>query len=103
MSSIRIRLSSQHDVTTVRILIAHPMETGRRQDEASGRRVPAHFINEVIIRHNGAEVVKCTLSTAVSRNPYLVFRFKGGKPGDRVSVSWIDNLGQSDVAEAYLA
>jgi sulfur-oxidizing protein SoxZ len=29
----------------------------------------------------------------VSKNPYLVFRIKGGKAGDKVSLSWVDNRG----------
>jgi sulfur-oxidizing protein SoxZ len=102
MSSIKIKLKRQADVTTVRMLIAHPMETGRRQDTATGRQIPAHFINEVKVLHNGDEVVTCALSTAVSKNPYLAFRFKGGKSGDRVTVSWKDNQGRRDEAEAYI-
>ncbi|RLA36769.1 MAG: thiosulfate oxidation carrier complex protein SoxZ, partial [Gammaproteobacteria bacterium] len=37
---------------------------------------------------------------AVSKNPYLAFKFKGAKPGDTVKLSWVDNKGKSDSIEA---
>ena len=33
---------------------------------------------------------------AVSKDPYLKFSFKGGKAGDDLKVSWVDNKGTSD-------
>ena len=33
---------------------------------------------------------------AVSKDPYVKFEFKGGKKGDDLKVSWVDNKGQSD-------
>jgi sulfur-oxidizing protein SoxZ len=39
---------------------------------------------------------------AISKNPYLSFRFKGGKVGDTVKLSWADNTGESDSAEATI-
>jgi sulfur-oxidizing protein SoxZ len=40
---------------------------------------------------------------AVSKNPYLQFSFVGGKPGDRVAVTWIDNRGETRTDEAVVA
>ncbi|MDH5446607.1 MAG: thiosulfate oxidation carrier complex protein SoxZ, partial [Gammaproteobacteria bacterium] len=37
---------------------------------------------------------------AVSKNPYLSFAFTGAKAGDSVKLSWVDNTGKSDSAEA---
>lgn len=100
---IKIRTKRKDGLTLVRILIDHPMETGRRKDEVTGTPVPAHFITEVSIEHNGRLLATGELSTAVSRNPYLSVRFKGGKPGDRIRVSWVDNRGQSESAETKMA
>ena len=102
MSSIKIRSKPQGDKTLIRLLIEHPMETGRRRDEATGKLVPAHFITELRVEWNGQPVVKGLLSTAVSRNPYFSFRLNAAKPGDRVKVSWVDNLGQQDSAEVVI-
>ena len=37
----------------------------------------------------------------ISRNPYLAFKVKGAKKGDKV-VSWEDNQGAKETAEATI-
>jgi sulfur-oxidizing protein SoxZ len=37
---------------------------------------------------------------AVSKNPYLSFKFKGAAAGDMIKVSWSDNTGETATAEA---
>ena len=96
MSTITIRTKAQGNKTLVRILLEHPMETGRRRHELTHVLVPAHFISEMIIEHNGAQVIKARLTTGISRNPYFSFRLNGVRPGDRVSLAWRDNLGLRD-------
>ncbi|HYS58339.1 MAG TPA: thiosulfate oxidation carrier complex protein SoxZ, partial [Burkholderiales bacterium] len=41
--------------------------------------------------------------TSVSRNPFLHFRFKGGKPGEKVTITWLDNKGEKRTDEAVIA
>lgn len=98
--SIRIKASAKGSQTEVKALISHSMETGLRKDKKTGKKIPAHFIQEVICEHNGAQVMKCNWSVAVSKNPYLAFKFSGGKAGDAIKISWTDNMGKSDSAEA---
>lgn len=102
MATITIRTKAQGYTFLVRILIEHPMETGRRQDENTGKPVPAHFIKDVLIELNDKPVIRGLLSTAVSRNPYFSFRLNSAKPGDRIRVSWRDNLGKSDSVETLV-
>ncbi len=33
---------------------------------------------------------------AISKNPYLSFKFGGGKSGDAVGIAWVDNTGKKD-------
>jgi sulfur-oxidizing protein SoxZ len=40
---------------------------------------------------------------SVSKNPYLSFRFKGGKAGDTLKLHWVDNKGESDSLETKIA
>jgi len=101
MSSIKMRANTEGDVTTVKALISHPMETGSRKDSA-GKLIPAHFIQEVTCEHNGTVILSAQWGAAVSKNPYLSFRFKGGKAGDTLKMSWTDNSGASDTAEATI-
>lgn len=102
MSTIKIRVKRLDGATLIRLLIAHPMDTGRARDEATGALIPAHFIQEVKIEHNAKLIASCQFSTAVSRDPYLAVRLRGAQAGDRIKVSWVDNLGQSDSAETVI-
>lgn len=97
----KIRASVKDGETEVKILMQHDMETGRRKDEA-GHIVPALYIAEVKVRHNDRVVLECQFGTAVSKNPYLVFRFKGGKLGEKVSVSWMDTKGDNRTDEVEI-
>ena len=99
MSTIRIRARVQGDVTEVRALIRHPMETGQRKDKKTGQAIPAHFIQQVNCEHNGKNVMTANWSASISTNPYLAFDLKDAKAGDTVKISWSDNTGKSDAAD----
>jgi len=98
--TIRIRAKAKGDTTTVKALITHPMETGQRKNKKTGKKIPAHFIQEVVCKHNGATVMTAQWGPAISKNPYLSFQLTGGKSGDTIELSWVDNKGQSDSASA---
>lgn len=103
MSSIRIRTKAVGTKTLVRIMIEHPMETGRRKDTARDAVIPAHYITELRIEHNHAPILHGALTTAVSKNPYFSFRLSNAKAGDTLRVSWKDNLGNTDTLESTLS
>lgn len=91
---IRIRAQLTDGVTEVKALMKHPMETGQRKD-ASGNAIPAHFIKEVTATHNGKVVLSAQWGAAVSQNPFLGFSFSGAAIGDDVTVSYLDNKGET--------
>jgi sulfur-oxidizing protein SoxZ len=95
---MRIRAQLKDGVTDVRVLMSHPMETGLRKD-SSGKVIPALFINDVKAVCAGRTVLSAKWGQAVSQNPYLQFRFKGAKAGDKVSVTWTDNSGDTRTDE----
>ena len=99
---MRIRVQAAGDKTTVRVLMSHEMETGQRKD-AAGKLVPAHFINEVSASLNGKVVLTAEWGPSVSKNPFLQFIVKGAKTGDRISISWKDNQGDSRTDEATVS
>ncbi|HEU4708254.1 MAG TPA: thiosulfate oxidation carrier complex protein SoxZ [Methylophilaceae bacterium] len=37
--------------------------------------------------------------TGISKNPYLTFHVKGAKVGDKIRITWYDNLGMSSTHE----
>lgn len=98
---MRIRATAQGDEVDVRVLMSHEMETGQRKD-SSGKLVPAHFISNVTVTHAGKAVLSAEWGPAVSKNPYLQFRFKGGKKGDEIIVTWVDNKGETRTDKATI-
>jgi sulfur-oxidizing protein SoxZ len=98
----RIRAVARDGVTEVRMLMSHVMETGRRKDPA-GNPVAAHFITGVDVRHNDRLVLAAEFGPSASANPYLLFRFSGAVKGERISVSWIDNRGETRSDEVQIA
>lgn len=99
---MKIRASVKEGVTEVKVLMQHEMETGLRKD-ADGKLVPAWHITQVKAQHNGKTVLEGQFGTAVSKNPYLVFRFKGGAAGEKISVNWVDNKGDTRSDEVEIS
>jgi len=99
---MRIRAKAEGDKATVRVLMSHEMETGQRKD-SSGKVIPAWFIQEVTVAHNGATVMTAEWGPSVSKNPFMQMAVKGAKAGDKITVSWTDNKGEKRTDEATVS
>lgn len=99
---MKIRATVRDGVADVRVLMAHEMESGQRRD-ASGKLVPAWFISEVTATLNGRPVLKAYWGPAISKNPYLQFKVRGAKAGDKIVVNWVDNRGDRRTDEATVS
>ena len=100
-STIRVRAIANGDTTEVQTLIQHPMDSGFVKDD-KGEFIPAHFIQELTFEHNGKPCSSPIGDTAVSKDPYVKFAFKGAAKGDDLKVSWIDNKGATDSTTAKI-
>ena len=99
---MKIRAANKDGVTEVKALISHEMETGQRKD-ASGKTIPAWYIQEVTAALNGKPVLTAEWGPAVSKNPFMQFTVKGAKAGDKIAVSWKDNRGETRTDEATVS
>ncbi len=99
---MRIRAQMAGDKATVRVLMSHEMETGLRKD-ASGKAIPAWYIQDVTAQLNGKPVLAAQWGPSVSKNPFLQFSVKGAKAGDKIAVTWKDNRGESRTDEATVS
>jgi len=99
---MRIRAQMTGDKATVRVLMAHEMETGLRKD-AAGKAIPAWYIQEVSAQLNGKSVLTAEWGPSVSKNPFLQFNVRGAKAGDKVAVTWKDNKGDTRTDEATVS
>jgi sulfur-oxidizing protein SoxZ len=84
----------------IKILMTHPSENGLRKDAKTGQMVPAHFIKNVTVAVNGKTVLDGQWGGGVSKDPYLSFKVKGMKAGDKIAVNAEDNKGDKGSAEA---
>jgi sulfur-oxidizing protein SoxZ len=39
----------------------------------------------------------------VSKNPFIQFTFSGGKAGEKIAVTWVDNTGDKRTDEATIS
>jgi len=96
--NMRMRAQLKGDVTEVKVLMTHPMETGRRKNDF-GDVIPANFIQLVSATLNGKQVLEAQWGTGISKNPYLTFHLRGAKLGDVIKIAWLDNLGKTSEGE----
>ena len=99
---IKIRAQIQGEVTEVRILMQHPMETGLRKDD-KGQTLPAQFIQSFTVSLNGKPIIDGQLNTSISKNPLFTFKARGVKGGDKLAVTWVDNTGDKRQDEITVA
>lgn len=87
---MRIRARLKGDVADVRVLMAHRMRAA-----PPGQEAKRHFIKHIRAELNGKVVWEAQISQGVSTNPVFAFRVKGAKAGDKLSVTWEDNKGDT--------
>ncbi len=97
MANIKLKPKARNGVIDVKALIKHPMETGLRKNNKTGKLYPANYITDLKVAVNGNNVVSAMVGSAISRNPYFRFKASGNK-GDTVTLSYSDNQGKSGSA-----
>lgn len=98
---MKIKAVMQESAVSVKVLITHPMETGRGKDQA-GAIIPAHYITELTATCKGEPVFRAELGPGVSKDPFIAFQFTGAKVGDSVKISWVDNKGGTETMESAI-
>jgi len=98
---MRVRATEKDGIVDVKILMKHDMESGQRKD-ASGKLIPAWFINMLNVKANGKDVFNAQFGPAVSKDPFLNFKYKGAK-GDKLVVNWVDTKGDKRTDEATVS
>ena len=79
MASIKLRTKVKGDLVEVKSLIKHPMETGLRKDKKTKEKIPAHYIQEVIVEANGKQVISCDWGGSISKNPTCLSLIRGNR------------------------
>lgn len=66
------KTAKRGEIIEIRTLIAHPMETGHRND-GQGRLLPRDIIRRLRCDYDGERVFEAEFFPAIAANPYLVF------------------------------
>lgn len=100
---MKVKAREKNGVTKVKMLVRHPMETGRVKDAKTGELIPAHFIQELTCAYQDKVVFTAQMGVAVSKNPYLAFAIKGAKKSEMLKFKWLDNLGKTEEVEVAIS
>ena len=106
-SSMKLRAKLKSDVisknlvTEIKAIIIHPMHTGRSKDDFD-KIIPAHFIQHVDIKVNDKPAFQIQWGTGIAKNPYLTCYVDNAKVGDKISLTWHDNLGKTGNGEVVV-
>ncbi len=105
---IRLRARMVDGALVVKALLTHPMNNGLTADTAAAGSDPgssaiAHFITEITVHINDELAARVDTGSGVAANPLFGWRFSGAKAGDKVRVSWQDNQGLTNSAEAVVS
>ncbi len=101
-NTMKVRVKNKNGVVDVKVIINHPMENGLRLDQQSGKKIPAHFINQFRISVNNEEILVSRCTGGLSKNPFYGFKLSDVNSNDKITVSWSDNTGQSGSADAVV-
>ena len=85
------RTARRGEIIELRVLIAHPMETGYRPG-ADGQVLARDLIRRFTCRYDGELVFAADLYAAVAANPYLAFTTVATRSGT-LSFSWEGDKG----------
>ncbi|HEY9017067.1 thiosulfate oxidation carrier complex protein SoxZ [Thiomicrospira sp.] len=91
--NLRTRGSVKGGVAEIKSLIRHPMESGARMDQSTGKPFPMKLITNVEVTVAGKKVVDAQWSANVSANPYMHVNVAANS-GDEVTISVVDNTGE---------
>ena len=96
---MRIKAKIRKEYIVVKMMAKHIMLS---QTEAIKRKKKANYITSIIATVNNKIVFEATTSQSLSKNPYIKFKFKDGKKGDKIIITWKDLLGNNKVNSAKL-
>ncbi|WFE69137.1 thiosulfate oxidation carrier complex protein SoxZ [Thiomicrospira sp. R3] len=92
--NIRTRGQVRGGVAEIKSLIRHPMESGARMDQSTGKPFPMKLITNVDVSVNGSKVVDAQWSANISTNPYMHVNV-AANAGDEVTINVVDNTGET--------
>ena len=73
--NMKMRAQLKGGLVEVKVLMSHPMETGRKKDDF-GQLIPAHFVQLVTATLNGKTVLEAQWGTGIAKIHTSLFVLK---------------------------
>jgi len=102
MANIKIKAKAADGIVKVKALVKHEMSTYNQAEKKTGDRNNALFITHVSATVNGNIVYEVSTSQFLSKNPIFKFNFRGGQKGNTISMTYVDNKGNSKTDTAKI-
>lgn len=94
---MKIKAKLKGDIVNVKVLAKHEMLT---YDTAKKKGLKANFITRITATVNGKIVFEASTSQFLSKNPIIKFKFKGAAKGDKIEMTWVDLLGNTETSKS---
>ncbi len=104
-SKPRVRVpktAKKGDIVTIKTLISHRMESGRRKDKNTGELIPQKIIDQFVCTFNGKRVITSKWHGSISENPYMAFTIRAEESGE-FEFTWRDQDGSIYSKKAKMA
>ena len=75
------------------LLVSHPNHTGMQMDQITHHYVPAHFVNNIVVRYGDEPVLTIESDISLSEDPSIHFYYTPEEPGE-LSVTVTDSKEQ---------
>jgi sulfur-oxidizing protein SoxZ len=92
MGNMKIKAKLKGDIVGVKAMAKHDMLT---YDQAKKKGKEANFITHITAKVGDRVVYDVSTSQFWSKNPQFKFKFKGGKKGEKVTITWTDLSGKT--------
>lgn len=89
-----IKTTQQKDITTIKFLIRHAMETGMRKDE-DDKLVPISYIKQVWIEKDGKKLMQAHWGVSMAKDPFTSIQLTGLKKGDALVLFYQTDKGDT--------
>jgi sulfur-oxidizing protein SoxZ len=96
---MRIKAKRKKGITVVKFMAKHIMLS---LAEAKKRGKVGNYITYIVATNNEEIVFEVNTSQSLSKDPYLMFKYRGGNKGDKLKIVWKDLLGNEKIGEVKL-
>jgi sulfur-oxidizing protein SoxZ len=92
MGKMKIKAKAKGDIVKVKAMFTSLMAD---KEEAEKKKIKPEYITQITAKHNGKVVFDVSTSGFMAENPLFKFQFIGGKKGEKIEFTPVDNNGET--------